>query len=921
MKRFCIVAAALLLVGLAVVAPKAKPAIAATTGWTTYHHDNTRTGYDPNAPAFSGGPLSSWTKAVDQAIYAEPLAYNGRVYVATMGDSVYAFNATNGNQVWARVGLGSASTGTFCSFNPGHIGIMGTPVIDPATGILYAVGLTTSPTLRYRMWALNIADGTDATGFPVDLSVGPSFQNQRASLALANGHVYVPFGGWLGDCGTYHPAIVSVPTAGGAQDHSFQPQTGCMNAAGMWGPSGLAVDGSGWLYAATGNGTGCYGSTSFPCTNSSWDYGDAVLKLSATLGLNDYWAPDNATMSWCDLHASDTDIGSIGPALLPNGDLFQTGKPGYGWLLNSASLGHFDGQEYQAQIGTCHPDAVFGGVAYYAGRLYVPCDGTGLVAFSVNTATHTFNHTPDWVRAINPGPPIAAMGLIWTRDQGGNNLYGLDPVTGATRVQQSLGGGFNHFATLAEDAGWIFLFRGANVLGFNFNAAPCTSTSSPHWIASCSNLQYSLTGSNGTTWNDMDAANLSISFTPSVDSMAILTGNASLWTSRAGYNQDLGIAVGGGSYPTTASQPEAWKESGGASTFSPNAAFVQTVIPVASATTYTAKLQWKANRADPYTIWAGAGPIATRYSPARITATLVPVSAATVFSKTATAQYALTGSNGTTWQDMDATNLSLQFTPASGSWLAFVSGNADLWTSSAGYNQDLGVALTGGAYPSVAGQPEAWKESGGSATFSPNAAFVQAPLAVSGGTAYTAALQWKANKNDQGTIYAGAGPLGGKFSPTSIAVVLVPNPAGASAASSHQQYALANSNGTTWQNLDFTNLKLTLSPAVSTNYDLSANVDLWTNTIGYGQDIGVMISGGSFGSGTLVTWEESGSTGTLSPNAAFAHGDVALVGGTTYTVWLVWKTNRAASGVTIYAGAGPVNANFSPTWLTATALN
>jgi outer membrane protein assembly factor BamB len=901
------------------------------TGWTTYHHDNSRNGFDPNAPAFSGGPFSSWTKPVDFSIYAEPLAFNGSVYVATLGNSIYSFNASTGTQVWARTAIVPPSTSSYCSFNPGHIGILGTPVIDPIGGILYAVTLSSSQ--AYQLWGLNLADGTTASGFPVALSVSPSGQNQRASLALANGHIYVPFGGWLGDCGTYHPNIVSVPTSGGAQDHQYQPQTGCQNGAGMWGPSGLAVDSSGWLYAATGNGTNngvsCIGNPSYPCTNSSWDHSNGVLKISGTLGENDYWTPDNATQSWCALSVSDTDIGSIGPALLPNGEVFQTGKPGYGWLLSTSSLGHFDGQQFQAQIGTCHPEATFGGLAYYAGRIYVPCDGVGLVAFSVDTVNHTFSSTPDWVQAVDPGPPIAAMGLIWARDQGGNNLYGFDPVSGTKRVQVALGGGSNHFGSLAEDAGWVFVEHGANINAYNFNASPCGSTSSPHWFANCSYLQYALTGSNGATWTDMDATNLSISFTPSVASYAVLTANSSLWTSTAGVNQDLGIAVSGGSFPSITGQPEAWKESGGVSnpnaqpsgTFSPNAAYLQTVIPVAASTTYTARLQWKSNKANTGTIWAGAGPISSTYSPTRITATLVPTAAGTVFSASSTSQYSLAGSNGATWQDMDGTNLSLPFTPPTGSWTAYVSANGDLWTSSPGYNQDLGVTLTGGGYPSVSGQPEAWKESGGPAGFSPNAAFLQAPLAVAGGTAYTARLQWKTNKPDAGTVYAGAGPVSAKFSPTSIAVVLVPSSTGGLSSSSTQQYSLSNSNGSTWQSIDMTNLSLTITPSAATNYDLSANLDLWTNTLGYGQDIGVMISGGAFGAGMLATWEESGSTGTFSPNAAFAHGDVALAASTAYTVWLVWKTNRAANAVTIYAGAGPINTKFSPTFLTATTLN
>jgi hypothetical protein len=324
---------------------------------------------------------------------------------------------------------------------------------------------------------------------------------------------------------------------------------------------------------------------------------------------------------------------------------------------------------------------------------------------------------------------------------------------------------------------------------------------------------------------------------------------------------------------------------------------------------------------DPNTIWAGAGPIGAKYSPIRISAYLIPVTPATQWSKSSTSQYQMTGNSGATWTDIDATNLAVAFTPPAGNWLAFVSGNADLWTSSLGSNQDIGVTLSGGAYPTAAGQPEVWKESGGPATLSPNAAFVQAPLPVVGGTLYTAKLQWKANQATSGTIWAGAGPVAGKYSLTSLSVYLVANPAGGAGASTTQQYTQPNSDGSSWQALDMTNLKLTLTPSVATNYLVSANIDLWTNTIGYGQDIGVMISGGTFGSGTLLTWQESGSTGTFSPNAAYAHGDVSLAAATTYTVWLVWKSNKSAPGVTIYAAAGPIGTKYSPTLLSAVALN
>ena len=130
--------------------------------------------------------------------------------------------------------------------------------------------------------------------------------------------------------------------------------------------------------------------------------------------------------------------------------------------------------------------------------------------------------------------------------------------------------------------------------------------------------QYTLTGSNGTTWQPIDATTLSLSFTPSFNSNAILSGNADLWTAQAGVNQDLGIRISGGAYGT--GQIVGWKESGGfAGTFSPNAAFVQAVVPLTLGSTYTIQLDWKANKATTGTIYAAAGSTGN-FSPTRVTA-------------------------------------------------------------------------------------------------------------------------------------------------------------------------------------------------------------------------------------------------------------------------------------------------------------
>ncbi|HEY8685379.1 MAG TPA: hypothetical protein VIO57_07220, partial [Chloroflexota bacterium] len=66
--------------------------------------------------------------------------------------------------------------------------------------------------------------------------------------------------------------------------------------------------------------------------------------------------------------------------------------------------------------------------------------------------------------------------------------------------------------------------------------------------------------------------------------------------------------------------------------YSPNAAFVTTTVALSAGSSYTIKLVWKANRADPGTIWAGAGPSNSGYSPTRLIAELVPTTASTAGS-------------------------------------------------------------------------------------------------------------------------------------------------------------------------------------------------------------------------------------------------------------------------------------------------
>src|SRR4029077_3239940 len=186
------------------------------------------------------------------------------------------------------------------------------------------------------------------------------------------------------------------------------------------------------------------------------------------------------------------------------------------------------------------------------------------------------------------------------------------------------------------------------------------------------------------SWTDLDPVNLSIALTPTVDSWAIITGNADLWTATSGINPDLAVNVD--------SAVVGWKESGGyAGTFSPNAATVQTTVQLTGGTTHVVKLQWKKKQATPgASIFTGAGPwpgTMPAFSPTVLTARLVPVSDAVVQTAWSTQQSHLAGSDGATWQDVDNTGASsLTVTPTVDS-TAIVSGNIDLWTATAGYNQ------------------------------------------------------------------------------------------------------------------------------------------------------------------------------------------------------------------------------------------
>jgi Fibronectin type III domain len=528
--------------------------------------------------------------------------------------------------------------------------------------------------------------------------------------------------------------------------------------------------------------------------------------------------------------------------------------------------------------------------------LSIPDPPTNVTATSTTPGHATVSWTP-------PGDATSdqVSGYTVTTFDDQRNQFGA-PVTVGSSPATITG--------LTNGTPYYFSVASVNVVGtgaaaYSYSVTPSSGTAPPPRSTAVSTAQYYLPNSDGATWQSLDETNLSLTITPVSTEDVLLSANADLWTWNAGFNQDIGITVNG--------TLVAWKESGGfAGTFSPNAAFVETVYHMTAATTYSVEVVWKTNTAAlGRSVSAGAGGPSAPFSPTRLSAKVL--TAGQFQTAVSTQQYNLPNSNGATWVAVDGTNLSTTLAPSSNEDV-LLSGNADLWTWNAGYNQDIGIAVSDNGGPQVV---VAWKESGGFAgTFSPNAAFVQTVFHAQATHSYTVQLVWKTNKPASGAqITIGAGGSS-PFSPTRLTQWVLPtDPTLWGSGVSTTQYTLSNSDGSTWTEMDPSNEVVTVTPSGGENTLVSGNADLWTSNAGYNQDIAIYVTVDG-GAQQLLAWKESGGFGgTFSPNAAFVQTYYPMASGHTYVFSLWWKANKPASGATIWAGAG-ISGQYSPTRLT-----
>jgi outer membrane protein assembly factor BamB len=371
-------------------------------------------------------------------VYAEPLVIGDRVIVATEGDTIYSLDAQTGRVQWTTtVGVPVPLSTIGCSGTINLLGITGTPVYDPASGLVFAVAEVTGP--RHLLVGIDVNTGKVRIKRPVDVPEmnPPGIYLQRPALALSQGMVYMAFGGLADDCGQYHGTLVASQTNGQGPLLSYQVPT--HDSGGIWGSSGPLINQEGQIYVSTGNEDHM---TEF----WNWDLSNAVLRLSPTLQLEDSFTPAN----WRAQDTGNQDLGSMGPALLPGGFVFAAGKSGDGYLLHANALGGIGGQAATAKI--CNGLAL-GGAATVGSQIFVPCSD-GLRRVTVEPGPKL---VVDWHALAQIAlPPIVGGNTVYSLDQMGT-LYALNIATGKVRTTLPLGIAVPHFATPTISGGRIFV--------------------------------------------------------------------------------------------------------------------------------------------------------------------------------------------------------------------------------------------------------------------------------------------------------------------------------------------------------------------------------------------------------------------------------------------------------------------------------
>lgn len=439
-----------------------------TVSVPTMHNDNTRAGLNDNETALTTSNVNVqqfgalFSLAVDDQVYAQPLVvgavaigseHRNVVYVATVNNTVYAFDGDDGRLYWKKnftasgmrppknTDMTGACGGNYTNFS-GNMGIVGTPVIDTANQVIYFVARSMSAGRFVQdLHAVNLLGGTDVAGSPVRLTAtaagdgdgsvnhvvtfDPQKANQRQGLTLSNGIVYVTFSSHC-DWGPYHGWILGYDAAT-LQRQVVYNDTPNGYAGGMWESGmGMAADALGNLYVVTGNGT--VGDSTDP--TGLGNRGNSAIKLTpsgATLQVSSYFTPFDYQAQ----NDADLDYGTMGSLLIPNSSYFLTGgKDGNLYLLNRDNMGGWTAGSNQVQQVV----ALGGGAnmhcqaAYYKGSAkefaYVWSENDFLRAIPFDRGTNQLNRSGE-IDYTGAGPTAQSGAVLSVSSNGSTDGTGI----------------------------------------------------------------------------------------------------------------------------------------------------------------------------------------------------------------------------------------------------------------------------------------------------------------------------------------------------------------------------------------------------------------------------------------------------------------------------------------------------------------
>ncbi|MBV9936568.1 MAG: PQQ-binding-like beta-propeller repeat protein, partial [Actinobacteria bacterium] len=447
--------------------PGPTPTPASGTDVVTYKYDTFRSGANLTETVLTPANVNSGSfgrlrfLATDAKVDAQPLYLSGLslmggthnvVYVASEGDTVYAFDADSGAVLWQVSLLGSNETVDDlppygCDQVSPTIGVTSTPVIDRSAGLIYVVAMSkTSGSSSYhqRLHALDLTSGAEKLGGPVDISASfavaggattfdPAQYVERAALLLSQGTLYTS---WTSHCDVapYSGWVIAFDAQSLARTAVLDvaPNSGGAGPAIWMSGGGPAADTSGNVYLLTANGAfeTSLTASGFP---SGADYGNSFLKLVAsggTLQVADYFTMSNVL----DESSRDVDLGSGGVLLLPDltdasGTVRQlavgAGKDGNIYVVERGAMGKFAAGTNQIwqQVNSVLGGGIWSTPAYFNGTLYYGPVGDALRAFAVHDAL--LSSTPSSTTSNSftyPGtaPSVSASGtanaIVWAHE-------------------------------------------------------------------------------------------------------------------------------------------------------------------------------------------------------------------------------------------------------------------------------------------------------------------------------------------------------------------------------------------------------------------------------------------------------------------------------------------------------------------------